>query len=332
MKKILPALFVLCVSLFVAPCAVAGRLVVAADGSGNFTSIGAALDAIAPNASNPYVIDVMPGRYTGSVKMKSHVHLRGSGPDVTVLDGATLATVIQLVDVRDATISGVTIQHGLPAGIFIARSRNVAIKDCKLANNSRHGMVATETWFSRLSDCIVSSNGSIGVYARASGVDLENNEVRENGADGVVLIGAVGNSGEALGRVTNNRMLLNNGDGLRLEDADVFVTNNRVYYNRRDGIGFYRSANVIAIGNHIAQNDRYGAYITSSAKVRLTHNHLYDNTRINSPTPRADIFIDDANVGAWMPMISYNVYDRLIGTKGNGAYNTNIDGAPVPNP
>lgn len=331
MKKILPVLFVLCVSLFVAPCAVAGRLVVAPDGNGDFTSIGAALDAIAPSASNPYVIDVMPGRYVGTVSMKSYVHLRGSGPDLTVLDGGTLATVIRLVDVHDATISGVTIQHGLPTGISIARSNNVAIKDCKLANNSRSGITATE-WHGSLSGCIVSGNGSIGVYARASGVDLENNEVRENGADGVVLIGAVGNSGEALGRVTNNRMLLNNGDGLRLEDTDMFVTNNRVYYNRHDGIGCYRGANVIAIGNHIAQNDRYGVYITSYAKVRLTHNHLYDNTRINSPTPRADIFIDDANVGAWMPMVSYNVYDRLIGTMGSGAYNTNIDGAPVPNP
>ncbi len=287
-----------------------GRVVVATDGSGDFTSVGAALDSIAPTESNPYVIEVMPGRYVGAVRMKSHVHLRGSGAHTTTLEGTALAShVIGLVDVHHVTISGLTVRLGQRAGIRIVRSVNVAVKDS-----------------------VVSGNPGFGLYASASVVDLEDNEIRENGADGIVLVGEVLSSSEALSKVTNNRILLNGGNGIRLVSYDAFVTNNRILFNRRDGMGFYKGARVIAMGNHVAQNDRYGAYITTYAQVRLTHNHLYDNTAVNSSSPRADIYIDDANIGAWPPMISYNVYDRLIGTGGHGAYNTNINGAALPNP
>jgi hypothetical protein len=62
------------------------RMVLVAKAGGDFTTVQAALDSITDaSASNPYLIKIAPGVYTGRVTLKSHVDIEGSGEGVTIL-------------------------------------------------------------------------------------------------------------------------------------------------------------------------------------------------------------------------------------------------------
>ncbi len=99
-------------------------ITVAASG-GDFTSVAAALASITDSSStNRYLVQVMPGVYTETdlVVVKEYVHVRGSGPNVTVITssrtGATPANGAATVDLLDnGRISNATIRN-TGAGTF----------------------------------------------------------------------------------------------------------------------------------------------------------------------------------------------------------------------
>src|SRR3990172_4794795 len=96
-----------------ASSASAHRVVVATSG-GDYTSVSAALAAISPTAADPYVIDVMPGTYIENITMKSYVHLRGAGREVTAIQSPSpRSNVIYLSYLTNTAISGFTIRGGL---------------------------------------------------------------------------------------------------------------------------------------------------------------------------------------------------------------------------
>lgn len=71
----------------------AGVITVAASG-GDFTSVAAALASIAsPSADSRYLVRVMPGTYNESelVHVRPYVHLKGAGPNATVIASARTA-------------------------------------------------------------------------------------------------------------------------------------------------------------------------------------------------------------------------------------------------
>ena len=63
------------------------NVVVVAKSGGDYTSVQDALDNITASASNPYLIRVAPGVYTGTVDLESYVDIEGSGEGVTILRG-----------------------------------------------------------------------------------------------------------------------------------------------------------------------------------------------------------------------------------------------------
>lgn len=67
------------------------NVIVVAQSGGNYTSVAAALNSISnPSADNRYLVWVAPGTYTESelVRVQRYVHLRGAGPNVSVVTSA----------------------------------------------------------------------------------------------------------------------------------------------------------------------------------------------------------------------------------------------------
>lgn len=139
---------------------VAKQVVVATSG-GDYTSISAALAAISPSATNPYVIEVMPGTYTENVTMKNYVQLRGAGREVTTLQAAsTLSPVITLNVLTHVGISDLTITGG-SYGILNNSSSSLTIS----------GNTITGNW--------------AGIYNDSSSPTISGNTITGNGSHGI---------------------------------------------------------------------------------------------------------------------------------------------------
>ncbi len=95
------------------------NVITVATSGGDYTSVAAALASITDSSStNRYLVQVMPGVYTETdlVVVKEYVHVRGSGPNVTVVTsartGGTPANGAATVDLLDnGRISNITVRN-----------------------------------------------------------------------------------------------------------------------------------------------------------------------------------------------------------------------------
>jgi hypothetical protein len=102
-------------------------VVVAADGTGDFTSPVDAMNAIADaSVANPYLVKIMPGVYSigaGSVQMKEYVDIEGSGENVTKITGTvstsypTSAYLGVVMGANNAELRSLTIENAGPGSL-----------------------------------------------------------------------------------------------------------------------------------------------------------------------------------------------------------------------
>ncbi len=293
------------------------RIVVAKSG-GNYTTITAALNAITPTATNPYVIEVWPGVYTEttSVNLKSYVHLKGSGRDVTTVKTSqgTNASVIIADGLTKVSISGLNITGG-QYGIFWARTDGT-ISDNQLSNNSlgisMQGAGDTSNPLKSVSFIgnIVNNNTSYGIeFNRATAVATDNIITRNCTAGGYGIT------------IANDR-------GATPPYANLVISGNVINAHNCTAIGVaYDSAPTIS-NNEISDNASgiLYTYVTSGG---VAHNNKIVNSGI-------DVTVSDVasplNNGTPpnFPNISFNVFDDIGGTtRGVGSYNVNSNGDPI---
>ena len=96
---------------------------VADDGTGDFTSLSAALESITDaSVSNPYVVRIAPGTYTetSTVELKAYVDVEGSGEGVTTITCACATAGDGAPDASTATVL---------AGDIVAEIRHLTIEN-----------------------------------------------------------------------------------------------------------------------------------------------------------------------------------------------------------
>ena len=237
----------LCASLIFASQALASRIIVAKSG-GNYTTITAAMKAINPSATAPFVIEVWPGVYTepGTVNLKSYVHIKGSGRDVTTIK-TTTGNVINGVNVTNVAISGITVTNslnliGLHYGVNIRIGSNITIQDITVTN-TRGGIIVED-----VSNAIITGNRLVANYYQGAWIDnisgiISNNIITgnigrssRNSDFGIILIGPYTIGGRLM--VSGNIISDNAGDGVAVyyDHANVVITNNTIVNNTLSGI------------------------------------------------------------------------------------------------
>lgn len=301
-----PALDLTCVGCvskseldFAIPGSAARRVVVAASG-GDYTTISAALAAINPSATEPYVIDIMPGAYFEKITMKSYVHLRGAGREVATVQYAH-DNVIVVRNCTNVAITGLRISGGW-AGVYVVSSSSVRIMDNSLSGNTTVGVVI-EASSPTVARNIISNNqyGGVGI---------------QNGSSPIISGNQI--TGQPFGA----------GVGIAYSSSPI-ITDNVITGNYGQGIYAQNNSSPIIRGNTIVGNDinglgYNGIMLFSTSMAKITHNIITNN---GGPTVK-DIYVSPDS----KPNISFNVYDTITGTTGVGMYNVNSNGDPAPAP
>ena len=295
------------------------RVIVAKSG-GNYTTITAALAAIAPTAAAPYVIEVWPGVYTepGTVNMKSYVHLKGSGRDVTTVKTSlgTTANVISAIGLTNVTISGLTVtggSNGIYAGSTATAPGSVTISDNTISNSWSYGIVTSggnstgPTNSAHITGNIIINNGDSGIDLNRTTATISRNNISGSG------------SGKAYCGTSSCPGIFINMAGTETQ----IITDNVITGNK--GVGIYACNNTNAsMTNNIITDNAQGGIDFSDDRSTGT---LTNNKIVNNGTLFADIVIMSTNTA--LPNISSNIFNSITGAGGVGSYNVNSNGDPI---
>jgi len=290
---------------------VAHRVTVATSG-GDYTTITAALAAITPSATDPYVIDVMPGTYVESlITMKNYVHLRGAGRQVTTIQAPSTTDPVIMTPAgqNNITVSGLAIKNGRFA-ISVSTSTSIVVRDNDLRSNS-YDIYINDGGSVEITGNIISGTGH-GVYIASGSATITGNVIAgHTGGTGIV-------SNNALSSLNiSNNIISQNLFGISILGVASTINNNIITGNKFAGLEIQDSDTII--GNTITGNGGVSGY----AGIRLlSGSPILSNNRITNNTPK-DIEFDGGT-----PNVSFNVYDTLGGFSGTppGSFNVKSNG------
>ena len=239
------------------------------------------------------MIEVWPGIYTepGTVHMKSYVHIKGSGRDVTTVKTAlgTGATVISAVSKTNVAISELTVTGG-GEGISLRSVTSALVIGNNVLGNYWDG-ISISTGSATITGNNISGNGHI------------RSDDCSNGNAGVYL-----DLNDALNTAVINGNVIsgNNGCGMVLFDrSSPTISDNIISNNAKEGVNF--------------------AYVTAAGTFK--NNKVVNNGGVTY----SDINLGIESSGTIVsPNISSNVFDDISGsTRGVGSYNVNSNGDPI---
>jgi hypothetical protein len=137
---------------------------------------------------------------------------------------------------KNTRIDGVTIRDG-KYGILVKDDGEATIVDCVIKSNEEKGVLIHDAPVSEskkvsITDSLIEGNEDEGVYSEARRVVLINDEIRDNGGDGVLFLAGVS--------AWINKSTINHNDKsgmkLTLDGANVWIKKTRLSNNDREGI------------------------------------------------------------------------------------------------
>ena len=235
------------------------RIVVAKSG-GNYTTITAALNAINPTATNRYVIEVWPGVYaeTDTIRLKSYVHLKGSGRDVTTLQfGGSLSGNLNVIEVEgktNVTISGFNItggNEGIHAISTTTSANSVTIMDNGFSNNNWFGIGGGRPVNGATSTALITNNSFTSLPWTGISLNLTSATITGNSFSGIGQ-GTVSRSDSAISvtggsyTIIGNIITDNNAIGVHVSQTNPAIMSDNVIINNALGgvkISYYVGGN-----------------------------------------------------------------------------------------
>ncbi|GAI06160.1 unnamed protein product, partial [marine sediment metagenome] len=258
--------------------------IVAVDGTGDFTDIQTAVNALPAGGG---VVYVKEGTYTITTAISitsDNVSIIGAGKSTKIQTTADISLI------HADTVLGIFIEkvwiHGSGAGnlnnkgIYFENVSNSSVTDCWFDNIGTYGIHCeggNTNYFSGndMTTCLV-----VGIYAKTSDYNLIDSNRIYSCKIGVNL------DHSDYDIVQNNVIYSNVWDGILSYYADYNIyTGNQVYANEDRGIAITSSRHCVVSGNLIKDNDvnntatHDGIYISMSSYNNITGNRCYNNDR-----------------------------------------------------
>jgi hypothetical protein len=275
------------VALFVAGLAIPAKggsppgpktIVVALDGSGDFTSIQQAVDAAAKGDT----VFLKPGRYEQDITIHSKDHLRliGAGQDkVTLVGREDLVGVLHVgkwpygasnIEISDMTIN----EHGGHAvGLF--NGRGVVLK--RLTVNGM--LFSQQVEDARIEDCTIGGSETTGVQFADSQAVLIGNFIHDNDH-------GVNVAGKSNVRVERNVITKSLFQAVVVNDRAKAVLISNTLVKNGGGAAFLGQSQSDVSGNVVGLN-RVGFLVASSSRAATSYNAFYntdgDYLRVGNP-------------------------------------------------
>jgi len=222
------------------------------DGSGNFTTITAALASVAQE------IVVHAGEYVENLTIDRPVTLRAyEGPLLTTINGASDAgkPVIRVTNnIQQVRVTGFRIANGLQ-GVVLDSASIVTVTNSIVENNTNEGVRVNAG----------GNNTSLSAY---------NNVIANNGAAGIFLIYSFPNLPFA--NIQGNIIMENRGYGLQADNTTgkerIFVAHNNLYLNIPSNFSsqFGGSGIVLGAGMLYDVDPRFVGTGTNDVRLRVS--------------------------------------------------------------
>lgn len=262
--------------------------IVATDGTGDFTDIQTAVDAL---PSGGGVVYIKQGTYTVSAKIEittENIALIGAGKS-TVLTTAGSNIMVDLLNASGCLIDsmyfyGNNAGANAGRGIYVDDSNKVIVRNCWFENLQSLGI----TFVATSADCLAFGNyvsdcgsvGTAGIAVSGSGHYIANNVVTACGLHGIQLGSSTTNI------VIGNACTANVGHGISLGTSHNNVINGNICEGNDsadsetyDGISLLNSDYNVITGNRCKDNDRYEINISA---VNCNSNLVVGNSAIGT--------------------------------------------------
>lgn len=258
-------------------------VIVALDGSGNFTTLDEAVKKVKPGAT----IYLSSGTHTltEGIRIEKEITLIGGGMSETILTSPVAPVMsIQLLS-GNVTLSGISFQYtGSTPGsvVYISSQERVEITDCEFTGGK---------------DDIDPGTAGVGLSLRAKSGVIRDSRFNNNQNDGLELFGVStlgienstfnGNGQTGLnvgagysGMVTGSEFSNNTGSGISVVDPSTpIIQNNRISGNQESGIVYWYGASGSAIENQISANGMDGISVQEASSPTLSGNMITDNSQ-----------------------------------------------------
>jgi parallel beta-helix repeat protein len=282
------------------------NLVVAKDGSGQYTTIQAAADAATPGST----VVIKAGTYNELVTIKNagvanaYITFQAEPGAKVIVDGTDLIPVsattglFTLNNKSYIKIIGLTFTNSKSHGIYASRSNNVIIQNNEVANSQNGGILVGDATNITIDGNNVHNNnaaasgGNIDLAAneaislyKVTTFEVMNNKVYDNYEEGIDPKSTTSN-----GSIHNNVVYGNNGPNIYIDGAsNIEVYDNNVYDAKgatKAGIGLAvesgGSASNVKIYNNIIHGNPGGGvnfWIGSYSNVSIVNNTIYNNQK-----------------------------------------------------
>jgi len=233
----------------------AKRLVVS-KAPGGYQTIQEAINAVP--AGEAFVIDVLPGVYVENVVMKSNLHLRGAGREVTVIQAAVPDQPTVLINALESVaITGLAIIGGTP-GIDIIASAPT-IDQSAITKNAGHGIRNTQGAGPIITQNAVTANKGSGIRNEASSPIIFENIIAANTENGVHNIS--GSNATMLDNALNQ----NGQNGVHNVASNPTIGSSLVKGNTANGIRNESGSDPTIVDCDVSGNSQNGMHNSGSS-------------------------------------------------------------------